>query len=54
MENKEKEKVRLPGQTAAVSPATFRMIEIIENEYMDIDTEIEFELAEALFKRKMR
>ena len=30
------------------------MIEIIENEYMDIDTEIEFELAEALFKRKMR
>ena len=30
------------------------MIEIAENEYVDIDTEIEFELAEALFKRKVR
>ena len=33
---KEKEKVRLPGQTTAVSPETFRMIEIIENKNREI------------------
>jgi flagellar motility protein MotE (MotC chaperone) len=35
-EAKEKEKVRLPGQTPAVSPETFRMIEIIENKNREI------------------
>ena len=35
-EAKEKEKVRLPGQTTAVSPETFRMIEIIENKNREI------------------
>ena len=35
-ETKEKEKVRLPGQTPAVSSETFRMIEIIENKNREI------------------
>lgn len=35
-EAKEKEKFRLPGQTPAVSPETFRMIEIIENKNREI------------------
>jgi flagellar motility protein MotE (MotC chaperone) len=35
-EAKEKEKVRLPGQTPAISPETFRMIEIIENKNREI------------------
>ena len=35
-ENKETEKVRLPGQMTAVSPETFRMIEVIENKNREL------------------
>ncbi len=33
---KEKEKIQLPGQAAAVSPETFRMIEVIENKNREL------------------
>ncbi|MBC8285863.1 MAG: hypothetical protein H8E42_00160 [Nitrospinae bacterium] len=35
-DNKKKEKIQLPGQMPAVSPETFRMIEIIENKNREI------------------
>ena len=35
-ENKQKKNVRLPGQTPAISPETFRMIEVIENKNREI------------------
>jgi len=35
-EEKEKEKIQLPGQVPAVSPETFRMIETIENKNREI------------------